>query len=79
MRTAYEFITKTEAPEALFHLEPVRGYDGIRDASLQVGDLNVKVAVVYGTANAKKLIEKIRKGECDYHFVEVMTLLSVWV
>ena len=33
----------------------------------------MKVAVVYGTANARKLIERIRRGECDYHFVEVMT------
>ena len=73
VRTAYEFITKTESPEELLHLEPVRGYDGIREASLTIGDLRVKVAVVHGTANARKLIEKIRKGECDYHFVEVMT------
>jgi ferredoxin hydrogenase len=35
--------------------------------------LQVKVAVVYGTANARKLIEKIKAGEADYHFVEVMT------
>ena len=73
VRTAYEFITKSTAPDALLKLEPVRGYEGIREATLPVGDLNVKVAVVYGTANAAKLIEKIRKGECEYHFVEVMT------
>ena len=73
VRTTYEFLTKTQAPETLFHLEPVRGYDGIREADLQINDLSVKVAVVYGTANARKLIERIRRGECDYHFVEVMT------
>ena len=73
VRTTYEFITKTQAPETLLHLEPVRGYDGIREADLQINDLSLKVAVVYGTANARKLIERIRRGECDYHFVEVMT------
>ena len=73
VRTTYEFIMKTQAPETLLHLEPVRGYDGIREADLQINDLSLKVAVVYGTANARKLIERIRRGECDYHFVEVMT------
>ena len=40
---------------------------------LGIEGLQVKVAVVYGTANARKLIEKIKAGEADYHFVEVMT------
>ena len=73
LRTAYEFITKTSAPEKLFNLVPVRGYEGIREAQIPVGDMLVNVAVVYGTANAKKLIDLIRSGQKDYHFVEVMT------
>ena len=73
LRTAYEFLTKTSAPDQLFNLVPVRGYEGIREAQIPVGDLHVNVAVVYGTANAKKLIELIRSGQKDYHFVEVMT------
>lgn len=35
--------------------------------------MKVKVAIVYGTANVRKLIEKIKSGEKIYHFVEVMT------
>ena len=73
VRTAYHFITKEEAPEELYDLQPVRGLQGIKEASVRIGDLDVKVAVVYGTANAKKLMEKIKTGEADYHFVEVMT------
>lgn len=73
LRTAYEFMTKSSAPEQLFNLVPVRGYEGIREASIAVGDLNVNVAVVYGTANARNLIELIRSGKKNYHFVEVMT------
>ncbi len=73
LRTAYEFITSTPAPTDLISLSPVRGYEGIREASIPVGDLTVKVAVAYGTANAKQLIQLIRSGEKQYDFVEVMT------
>ena len=73
LRTAYEYITGEAAPELLFRLEPVRGYDGVKEAALQVGSLEVRVAVVYGTANAEKLIKAIQSGEKTYHFVEVMT------
>lgn len=73
IRTAYEYITGEKAPATLFELEPVRGYDGIREATLQIKDLEVNVAVVYGTANAGKMIERIKTGKKQYHFIEVMT------
>lgn len=73
LRTAYEYITGENAPESLFHLTPVRGYEGVREATLQIAGMDVNVAVVYGTANAGKLIEQIKRGEKTYHFVEVMT------
>lgn len=73
LRTAYEFITGGEAPKALYELEPVRGYEGIREATLKIGELDINVAVVYGTANAKTMIERIRQGKKQYHFIEVMT------
>ena len=73
LRTAYEFITRERAPEELYNLQPVRGYEGIREASINVGGITVNVAVVYGTANARKMIERIKQGEKQYHFIEVMT------
>lgn len=73
IRTAYEFITKLESPEQLLNLTPVRGYEGVKEATIPVGDLNINVAVIYGTANARKVIEMIKNGEKQYHFVEVMT------
>ena len=72
-RTAYEFITKESAPDLLLNLEPVRGYEGIREASLNIGGLDVNVAVCYGLTNASKLIDLIKNGDKNYHFVEVMT------
>ena len=73
LRTAYELITGKEAPAPLLDLQPVRGYEGIREASLDVDGLTVNVAVVYGTANVRKIIERVKAGEKQYHFIEVMT------
>jgi len=40
---------------------------------VQIGDLLVKAAVVHGTGNARKLLERIKSGEkSDLHFIEVM-------
>ena len=73
LRTAYELITGKEAPAPLLDLQPVRGYEGIREANLDVDGLTVNVAVVYGTANVRKMIERVKAGEKQYHFIEVMT------
>ena len=73
LRTAYEFITGESAPEVLYELEPVRGLEGIREASLDIAGITVNVAVVHGTANADKLISQLKSGGKEYHFIEVMT------
>lgn len=53
LRTAYEYLTGQAAPRELLHLSPLRGYEGVREAQVQIGDLTLQVAVVYGTANAR--------------------------
>lgn len=73
VRTAYAYATNQPVPAALLKLEPVRGLDGIKEASVDIDGTIVKVAIVYGTANARKLIERIKAGRAEYHFVEVMT------
>ena len=73
LRTAYEYITGEQAPAVLYELEAVRGMEGIKEASLQIGELTVNVAVIYGTANAEKMIQKLGKDGKQYHFIEVMT------
>lgn len=73
IRTAYAYITNEPVPVDLLKLEPVRGLEGIKEATVKIKDLEIKVAVVYGTANARRLIEKIKAGKANYHFVEVMT------
>lgn len=73
LRTAYEFLTGEAPPELFYKLAPVRGMEGIREASLKIGETEFQVAVVHGTKNATEMIHRIEKGEKQYHFIEVMT------
>ena len=70
LRTAYELITGNELPKLEF--EDIRGAKGIKKATIQIGDKEVKVAVAHGLGNARKIMEEIKNGTADYQFVEVM-------
>lgn len=70
LRTVAEVVTGKELEDIEFH--PVRGLGGIKEAEVPVGDLTVKVAVAHTLANARLILEKIRQGQADYHFIEVM-------
>ena len=50
----------------------VRGTEGIKEATVKVAGMDVKVAVAHGLGNARKLLEDIRAGKADYHFIEIM-------
>ena len=52
--------------------EAVRGTAGIKEATLTVAGTEVKVAVASGLGNARKLLNDIRDGKAEYHFVEIM-------
>lgn len=54
----------------------VRGLAGVKEATVKIAGKDVKIAVVSGLANASRLIEKIKNGEADYDFVEVMACPS---
>lgn len=70
LRTAAETITGKPLDKVDF--KDVRGIKGIKEASYDLDGVKVKVAVASGLTNAKELCDKIKKGECDYTFVEVM-------
>ena len=70
LRTAVETITGEEI-KSLDFVE-VRGTEGIKEATYPVAGLNVKVAVASGLKNARTLLEKVKSGEADYHFIEIM-------
>lgn len=70
LRTAYAYLTGEQPPKEMLRLEPVRGYDGLREASVDIAGRVINVAVVHGTENVRKLIAG---GIEKYHFIEVMT------
>jgi NADH-quinone oxidoreductase subunit G/NADP-reducing hydrogenase subunit HndD len=70
LRTAYEVITGEQLADV--DIKAVRGMEGVREATVMVGDLPVKAAVAHGLANAAQVLDKIARGEADYHFIEIM-------
>ena len=50
----------------------VRGLEGIKEATVTLGGVELKAAVAHSTGAAKELIQRIKSGEANYHFVEVM-------
>ncbi|MDB8794533.1 [FeFe] hydrogenase, group A [Romboutsia sp. 1001216sp1] len=73
VRTAYHVLTGERPTKELLDFKPVRGLEGVKEATLQIEDKVIKVAAVQTTNNAEALMEKIKSGEVDYQFVEVMT------
>lgn len=70
LRTAHAIVTGEDAPADAF--SAVRGMDGWKEATFDMGGTPLSVAVVSGLSNADKLIQSIQAGESSYHFVEVM-------
>ena len=70
VRTVAEILEGKEIPQIEY--EAVRGEEGVKEAELEIAGKKVKIAVVSGLGNARKLMEKVKAGEADYHFIEVM-------
>lgn len=82
LRTAYEIVTGREIPFKNLNINPVRGMEGVKEASLKIeGCLDdwkflegaeLKVAIAHGLVNANKLMKQVSKGKAPYHFIEIM-------
>ena len=71
LRTAVETITGEKLKNVEF--TEVRGMEGVKEAEYAAGDLKVKVAVASGLKNAAAICDKVRAGESDYQFIEIMS------
>lgn len=69
-RTAYELITGNTLERIDF--EQLRGLEGIREAIVPIGDLNLRIGIAHGLGNARKLLEDIKAGKADFHAIEIM-------
>jgi iron-only hydrogenase group A len=82
LRTAYEIVTGREVPFDNLEIVPVRGLEGVKEATIKIeGTLEawsflegveLKCAITNGLENAHQLMEAIKKGDRFYHFIEVM-------
>ena len=72
LRTLYAVVNGKELDT--IELTQLRGFEGIREATVDLGGPvgEVKVAMVHGLGDTRALVEKIRAGEADYDFIEVM-------
>lgn len=70
LRTVYEIVTGKTLENLDF--EAVRGVEGIKEATVELGDKTIKVAAVNTLSKAREVMEKIKSGECDYTFIEIM-------
>lgn len=70
LRTAYEWMTGEELEKMEF--EDLRGLKGTKKAQIDIGGEKVRIGVVNGLGNARRLLEKIRSGEEQFHAVEIM-------
>lgn len=71
LRSAYFLLTGTELED--LNVTAVRGLDGCKEAHVTIGDLEIGVAVASGLKNAAALLDQIRNGRNDLHFIEIMT------
>jgi len=83
LRTVYELVTGREVPFENLNITPCRGFEGVKQASVKLENcveaykwlegVEVKFMIAHGTANAKTVMEMLKKGELsDVHFIEIM-------
>ncbi|MBR3168168.1 MAG: [Erysipelotrichaceae bacterium] len=70
LRTVADVLEKKDLPNIDY--EAVRGLKGVKEATLNIAGVDVKIAVTSGMANAKPLLDQIRNGTSPYHFIEIM-------
>lgn len=82
LRTAYEIVTGREVPFTNLNITPVRGMEGIKEATVKIEGCvpewsflegaELKCAIAHGLVNAKNLMQAVKDGKASYHFIEVM-------
>ncbi|MCI9247177.1 MAG: 2Fe-2S iron-sulfur cluster binding domain-containing protein [Clostridia bacterium] len=70
LRSVSEIVTGK--PLEKIEFEEVRGQQGIKRATIKIGDKEVKAVIASGLGNAGIIMEEIKSGKADYQFVEIM-------
>ncbi|MDD3807452.1 MAG: NADH-dependent [FeFe] hydrogenase, group A6 [Candidatus Marinimicrobia bacterium] len=70
LRTAHAMLTGKDMP--MIEFSPIRGLQGVKEASVDIQGIKLKIAAVSGLKNIDILLQDIQKGTSEYHFIEVM-------
>ena len=76
LRTANYLLTGENLKVENISFEKVRGYDGVREAEIKIGTLNLKIAVIDGMSNAKPILEEVKNGSSKYQYIEIMNCVG---
>lgn len=72
IREVYHILTKRRASGRLLNFKAVRGLSNVKETSITINGVTLNIAVINGTGDARKILEKIKSGEVYYDFIEVM-------
>lgn len=82
LRTAWEIVTGKPVPFTNLNITPVRGMEGVKEATIKITGTNeewrflegaeLKVAIAHGLVNANKVARAVSEGKASYHFIEIM-------
>ena len=83
LRTVWSIVTGRTFPFERLHVAPIAGLEGVKEVSITIPTavpawkflegVTIKLAVAHGLANAERLIQKVKAGDANYHFIEVMS------
>lgn len=76
LRTAYYLLTGNNLGLKDIKFNDVRGYNGLREATIKIDSLELKVAIIDGIINAKNILEEVKNGLSKYHYIEIMNCVG---
>lgn len=72
IREVYHILNKRRPTGRLLNFQEVRGLSNVKEAKITINGVTLKMAVINGTGDARKVLNKIKNGEAYYDFIEVM-------
>ena len=72
MREVYHILKKRKPKGKVLNYKSVRGLSNVKESNIKINGYKFRIAVINGTGDARKVLEKIKKKEVYYDFIEVM-------
>lgn len=70
LRTTYKLITKEDLK--IINFQKVRGLSNVKEATVKLGEIELRVAVINQMASARPILEQVKNHTCPYDFIEIM-------